>query len=117
MVFLADAPVDDTGLRTQIDAWLRFYYIKKGCDVRAWTGAEWEQKRPEANAALFHHLYENLDSLDAKTSVLIASTSIFTAILAFLLSEGGAFASEINILLTVFAFVSLLSVVLAILVV
>lgn len=108
----ADTRTDRTSVLNYIDAWSCFWLVKEGRYNEKSSQDELKKLAPSAYGALVDHVYQNLTILDAKSNVLIASASIFTAALGIILSTGHSLNENwLVVSLSVTTFISLISVI------
>jgi hypothetical protein len=74
-----DIRLSPASIDNYIESWAYFHFVKEEERQKNFSNHS-----PQAYAALFDHMYGNLNILEQKTRALISSTSMLTAILSLL---------------------------------
>lgn len=80
-----DIRLNSASIERYIKSWAYFHFVKEAEPIADWRREDFIKHSPQAYAALFDHMYGNLNILDGKARALISSTSILTAILSILI--------------------------------
>lgn len=82
-----DIRLNPASIDRYIESYAYFHFVKEAEPVTDWSSEDFITNTPQAYAALFDHMYGNLNILDGKARALISSTSILTAILSILIFQ------------------------------